>query len=249
MRLLPCIAFAYGTLSGAAALAQQARMPDTPPIGVQIVSRETAPLAAPMSGQVVSFSVKDGDRVEGGTVLVRFNCAQQEAMHLRTQAELAKREDILATQSRLKALRAYSKAEFSQAQNDVAVAKAEVAVAQTALDNCKVTAPFDGRVAAVSVRNFQFVQAGAPLLDLVDDRNLELEMVVSSMLLSGLEPGSAVRIRVAETQRDYDARITRISGRVDAASQTIKVYGVIVGDAQELLPGMSGVARFPSATR
>lgn len=222
---------------------------ETPPIGVQIVARAMAPLAAPMSGQLIAFAAVDGERVEAGKVLVRFNCAQQEAVLARARAEVAKREDTLATQTRLKALNAYSKAEFSQAQNDVAVAKAELAVAQTAVDNCQVTAPFGGRVAGVSVRNFQFVQAGAPLLDLVDDRDLELELVVSSMLLAWLEPGANMRIHVGETQRDYDAKVTRTSGKVDAASQTIKVYGRIVGEASGLLPGMSGVAQFPGASR
>ncbi len=237
------------TIASSSAMAQQAPADGLPPIGVQIVARATAPLAAPMSGQLVAFPFRDGDRIEAGKVLARFNCAQQEAIHVRARAELTKREDLLATQTRLKALNAYSKAEFSQAQNDVAVAKAELAVAQTGVDNCQVTAPFDGRVAGVSVRNFQFVQAGAPLIDLIDDGEIELEMVVSSMLLSWLKPGTPVRIHVGETQRDYDARITRVSGKVDAASQTIKVYGVLVGDAPGVLPGMSGVARFASAAR
>src|SRR5215468_6216646 len=125
----------------AAGMAQQARPAETPPIGVQIVARATAPLAAPMSGQIVAFATRDGERVEANAVVVRFSCAQQEAIQARARAEVAKREDIFATQGRLKALKAYSKAEYSQAENDVAVAKAELAVAKTAVDNCVVTAP------------------------------------------------------------------------------------------------------------
>ena len=222
---------------------------DTPPIGVQIVARATAPLAAPMSGQLVEFAAVDGDRVQEKALLARFNCAQQEAVQMRARAEVAKREDILATQKRLKALNSYSKAEFSQAENDVLVARAELAVAKTAVDNCEVKAPFSGRVAAVMARNFQFVQAGSPLLDLVDDRDLELELVVSSMLLSWLGIGADFRVHISEMQADYPAKVTRISGRVDAASQTIKVYGRITGEAPALLPGMSGFAQFTGAAR
>lgn len=218
-----------------------------PPIGVQVVARAVAPLAAPMSGQLVSFPAVDGERIESGAILARFNCAQQEAVLKRAAAEVAKRQDLLATQQRLKALNVYSKADFSAAQNDVAVAKAELAVAQTAVDNCEVKAPFGGRVASLSVRNFQFVQAGAPMLDLVDDRDLELELIVSSMLLAWLQVGADVHVHVSETQKDYDAKLTRISGRVDAASQTIKVYARIAGDPGSLLPGMSGIAQFPGA--
>ena len=231
--------------------AAQSALPQTaaPPIGAQVVARSTAPLAAPMAGQLIVFPAVDGEEVREGQVLARFNCAQQEAMRKRAQAELVKRQDILQTQQALKALNAYSKADFAAARNDVEVAKAELGLAQTAIDNCEVKAPFSGRVAGTSVRNFQFVQAGAPLLDLVDDRDLEVELIVSSTLLSWLKPGADVRVHVTETQQDYAARITRLSGKVDAASQTIKVYGKISGDVSTLLPGMSGVATFPRAQR
>jgi membrane fusion protein, multidrug efflux system len=239
---------ARAQLKASSAPAAVASMPSAaPPIGVQVVARTTAPLAAPMSGQLIFFPAVDGERIEAGNVLARFNCAQQEAVQKRATAEVAKRQDLLATQQRLKALNVYSKAEFSAAQNDVAVAKAELGVAQTAVDNCEVKAPFGGRVAGISVRNFQFIQAGAPMLDLVDDRDLELELIVSSMLLASLQIGADVHVHVSETQKDYDAKVTRMSGKVDAASQTIKVYARISGDAGSLLPGMSGVAQFPGA--
>jgi RND family efflux transporter MFP subunit len=220
-----------------------------PPIGAQIVAPNTAPLAAPMSGQLLVFPASDGETIREGQLLARFNCSQQEALRGRAKAELAKRQDIMTTQQALRSLNAYSKAEYAAARNDVELAKAELKVAETATENCEVKAPFDGRVAAVSVRNFQFVQAGAPLLDLVDDRDLEVELIVSSMLLSWLKTGTDVRIHVNETQLDYDAKITRLAGKVDAASQTIKVYGKISGDVSTLLPGMSGVATFPRAQR
>jgi RND family efflux transporter MFP subunit len=218
--------------------------PPEAPISAQVTARSTAVIAAPMAGQLVEFPAADGDVIKKDALLARFNCAQQDAALARAKAELVKRQDLFATQKALKALNAYSKADFSTAKNDVEVAKAELALAQTAVDNCVIKAPFDGRVANAPVRNFQFVQAGTPLLDIVDDRDLELEFIVPSVWLVWLKPGAVARVQVAETQQGYGARITRISGKVDAASQTIKIYGRIDGDTSSLLPGMSGVAHF-----
>ena len=215
------------------------------PIGVQVTARATAMISAPMAGQLIEFPSSDGDAIKEGQVLARFNCAQQEATRGRARAELVKRQDILGTQKSLKALNAYSKADFATAQNDVEVAKADLALTQTAVDNCEIKAPFGGRVANVPVRNFQFVQVGAPLLDLVNDQDLELEFIVPSVWLSWLKIGATARVEVTETQVAYASRITRISGKVDAASQTIKIYGRIgEGDTSSLLPGMSGTAHF-----
>lgn len=218
------------------------------PVGVQVTARSTAVIAAPMAGQLVEFPAADGDSIQKDQVLARFNCAQQEAMLTRSRAELTKRQDILKTQQALKALNAYSKADFATAQNDVGVAEADVAVAETAVDNCVIKAPFSGRVASTSVRNHQFVQAGAPLLDVVDDRDLELEFIVPSLWLAWLKPGATAQVAVSETRQSYPARITRISGKVDAASQTIKIYGRIDGDTGSLLPGMSGTAQFAGSS-
>jgi hypothetical protein len=99
------------------------------------------------------------------------------------------------------------------------------------------------------VRNYQFVQAGSPLLDIVDDRDLELEFVVPSIWLAWLKIGAVETVQITETQKTYDSKITRISGKVDAASQTIKIYGRIDGDTSDLLPGMSGGAHFAGATQ
>jgi membrane fusion protein, multidrug efflux system len=230
-----------------ALLAENARAEDaaSSAIGAQIVARTTAQIGAPMAGQLVEFPLSDGEVFQEGQLLARFKCDQSEAMTARARAEMEKRRSILATQQSLKALNAYSKADFTTAQNDVLVAQAELAVAQTTVANCVVKAPFAGRIANIAVHNFQFVQMGAPLMDILDDHDLEVELVVPSRWLVWLTTGKPLRITISETQATYDAHITRLSGRVEPASQTIKVYARIDGPAPALLPGMSGKAVFP----
>ncbi len=220
---------------------------EQPPIGVQIVARTTAQIGAPMAGQLLEFPLADGDAFAAGQLLARFNCAQPEAAIARAKAEADKRADIFATQQSLKALNSYSKVELKTAQNDVAVAQAELALARTTVANCTIKAPFAGRVSNIAVRNFSFVQMGAPLLDILDESTLELELIVPSRWLAWLAPGAGFKVRITETNRDYDATLTRFSGRVDPASQTIKIYGRIPATPPGLLPGMSGTAVFPSA--
>lgn len=218
-------------------------------MGAQVVARTTAQIGAPMSGQLVEFPLADGDTFKAGQVLARFNCAQPEAAMARAKAEADKRADIYATQQSLKALNAYSRVELKTAQNDVAVAQAELALTRTTLANCVIKAPFSGRVANTAVRNFSFVQMGAPLMDILDDSTLELELIVSSRWLTWMTAGTPFKVQVTETGKEYDAAITRFSGRVDAASQTIKVYGRIGTRTEGLLPGMSGTAHFPDAPK
>ena len=91
-------------------------------------------------------------------------------------------------------------------------------------------------------REFQYTTPGQALLDILDNRNLEVELIAPSRWLSWLKTGYGFQVRVEETDKVYPARITRLGGRVDPVSQSIKVIGVITGEAPELTAGMSGRA-------
>ena len=48
-------------------------------------------------------------------------------------------------------------------------------------------------------------------------------------------------IKLDETGKSYPAKITRVNGKIDPVSQTIKVAAVIDGEFKDIAPGMSGV--------
>jgi membrane fusion protein (multidrug efflux system) len=78
------------------------------------------------------------------------------------------------------------------------------------------------------------------LLDVLDDRNLDVELIVPSRWIGWLKPGYRFQVHIDETEKDYSARISRLGGRVDPVSQSIRVSGEITDPATELLAGMSG---------
>jgi hypothetical protein len=53
------------------------------------------------------------------------------------------------------------------------------------------------------------------------------------------------QVQIEENGKTYPVRVTRLGGRVDPVSQSIKVIGEITEDAPELMPGMSGRVKFP----
>jgi multidrug efflux pump subunit AcrA (membrane-fusion protein) len=103
-----------------------------------------------------------------------------------------------------------------------------------------VIAPFNGRVAEQRVREQQFVQAGQPLLDILDDSVLELEFLVPSVWLRWLKPGQAFNVQIDETRKTYPMRLNRIGARVDPVSQSVRVAASVNGKFSELMAGMSG---------
>jgi membrane fusion protein (multidrug efflux system) len=215
---------------------------DSRDVRVQVVAETSTTIGAPMAGRLVQFSLKDGDRFAEGQILAKFDCAEREGSLTHARAVLTGKRYILENKQQLRALGTGSDVEYQVAAADAQEAAADVAIAQTLVAECTVAAPFAGRVSGISVHNYQFVAAGAPLLDILNDRDLELEMILPSRWLAWLKLGTAYTVAIDETGRTYPAMLVRMSGKVDAVSRSIKVYGKLDQPAPDLLPGMSGRA-------
>ena len=211
-------------------------------VGVQVVARQDTVLGAPMAGRLSAFPLRDGDRFAQGEVVARFVCAQVDALVARAKATLNKKQQQLGIAAKLRQLGTNNVAEYTLAAAEVNEAQADLGIAQASAENCTVTAPFAGRVGNVMTRANEFVALGAPLLELIGDQELELELILPSRWMVWLKPGAAFVVHIQETGQDYPAEIVRLSGKVDSVSQSIKVYGKVTGATTGLLPGMSGQA-------
>jgi RND family efflux transporter MFP subunit len=215
-----------------------------PDVRVQLVADTIATIGAPMPGRLTQFPLHDGDRFKQGQVLARFECGEKEAALAHARAVLESRKSVNESKQRLRALGTSSQVEYEVAAADEKQAAADVQAAQSLVSNCSVAAPFSGRVSAVYAHNYQYLQTGAPLLEVLSDKSLELEMIVPSMWLSWLKPGSALKVTIDETGKTYPATLDRLSGKVDPVSRSVKVYARIDNPSESLLPGMSGHAIF-----
>ncbi|MFW7269637.1 efflux RND transporter periplasmic adaptor subunit [Gluconacetobacter sp. Hr-1-5] len=209
---------------------------------VQISTPVSAQISATMSGQLAEFPFRDGDRFHAGDVLARFQCGQQKATLAHARAEYIKRKGLLEVQNRMKALGQWSMSDLRSASADAEAAEADLEMATAVVAQCTIVAPFNGRVSNILVHNYQYLSPGTPMLDILDDSSLELSMIVSSMELRHLQPGTPYRVWIHETDHTYDAVVSRLSGKVDPVSKTIKVYGQLAKPEPDLLPGMTGDA-------
>ncbi|GBQ51451.1 efflux RND transporter periplasmic adaptor subunit (plasmid) [Komagataeibacter sucrofermentans] len=211
---------------------------------VQVTAPMSAQISASMSGQLEKFPFRDGDHFHKGDVLAGFRCGQQKATLAHAHAEYIKRRGLLDVQNKMKALGQWSVSDLRSAAADEQAANADLEMASAVVAQCVIEAPFDGRVSNTMVHNYQYLSAGTPMLEILDDTSLELSMIVSSMELPHLQPGTPFKVHILETDATYTASVSRLSGKVDPVSKTIKVYGKLTQPAPNLLPGMTGEARF-----
>ncbi len=209
-------------------------------IRAQLMPRRYTTLAAEVGAKVNRLPVPEGASFRAGQVLASFDCSVQQAHLQKQQADLQAAETTAQANESLHKLNAVGHLELELSQVAVRRARAELASQQAILEKCTVVAPFSGRVAEQKVREQQFVQAGQPVLDILDDSVLELEFIVPSAWLGWLRVGGDFMVAIDETGKTYPARLTRLGARVDPVSQSLKVAAAIHGRFPELMAGMSG---------
>ena len=209
-------------------------------IRAQLLPQRYTTLAAEVGARIASLPLPEGRRFARGQLLLAFDCSLQQAQLLKAQAEVAQAQATYRSNQRLAELNSVGQLELETSRAQLDRAQAEVQGQQTLLSKCEIKAPFDGRIAEQKAREQQFVQPGQPVLDILDDRVLELEFLVPSSWLVWLKVGHGLKVRIDETRKTYPARFVRIGARVDAVSQSIKVVAAIDGQYPELMAGMSG---------
>jgi membrane fusion protein (multidrug efflux system) len=123
-------------------------------------------------------------------------------------------------------------------------ARSQVALNRSKLAYCRVDAPFSGNVARLRVKASESVNAGQPLVDLVNPAALKAQMFVPAAWITWLKTGTPVTLSIRETGQTVQARVAKINARVDGVSQQLEVEARIDKPGR-LLPGMVASATFP----
>ena len=216
-------------------------------IRAQLTARNYTTLSSETSARIDRIATRVGEHFKKGDPLIVFDCATQRAQVARAKAVETQAEKTAAINQRLANLKSIGQLELDVSRAEVEKDKADLDIANAAASKCEIFAPFSGVTVEQKAQQFQYATPGQPLLEILDDRSLEVELIAlkAGASSAGLRPGYAFQLHIEETDKTYPAVITRVGGRVDPVSQTVKVFGEITGPAPELMAGMSGRANIP----
>lgn len=209
-----------------------------------VVSRSKASIGSELVARIAKIPFRHGERFSAGDTILEFDCRRYQAELAAAQAE--ERAAMLSVRENQELRRhkavGLNELEISEAKHSQAEARAKAL--QIRMGQCVIQAPFSGRIVETLVNEFEIPRANEPLLKIVDDVNLEIEIIVPSKWLAWMREGREFKFAMDETRKIYSARIHTISAEVDAVSQTIRVKGEFQQSVEDVLPGMSGTAIF-----
>jgi membrane fusion protein (multidrug efflux system) len=167
-------------------------------------------ISARVKGNVKAVSVTDNQRVKQGDVLVEIDAAdfRSKAAAARANLELQRATLRLAESDRKRAKALYEQDASSTERYDRAVSTYEIAMAQVKLAEeqlrqaqlnlgyTKVVAPADGYVTRKSVQTGNQVEAGQPLMAIVDLDSLYVVANYKETDMERIRPGQEVEMTV-----------------------------------------------------
>jgi RND family efflux transporter MFP subunit len=232
---------------------------------------ESSDVAPEASGRVVATPVDVGQYVRQGALLVRLQGVDaglrlDEARAAVTRAEaavkLAESQNALAqtTAQRYAALLATgdvsptvadqartgaetSVQDVNTARASLAQARAQLALAEKAVSDVVVTAPFSGYISERKVSLGEYVQPSTAVVTLLKIDPLRLQLTIPGVQAGQIAAGQRVNARVdAFPERVFSGQVTAINPAISAESRSFTVEARVPNPDAVLKPGMFAVA-------
>lgn len=248
----------------------------------RLVPRRSGVVATRVAERVDRVEVEVGDRVSRGDVLARLAADRLESERVRWNAEVkaararvarerasyAKSQQTLDRQMSLQGSTAFRKdlvqdyerdvdaaaASLASAEADLARTQAQLALAQTAVADTVIVAPYDGVVTVKHTVEGNYLRGGDPVVTMLNDDELEIEADVPATRIAGLVAGTlveadlqvggrifaAVRAVVPEENPRTRTRAVRFVPQLDdhtlqlAANQSITVR-IPIGESRDVI--------------
>lgn len=230
--------------------------------GVVQAVRQTA-IAAQVAGAVVAVSVKPGDRVEAGQLLLRIDAraAEQTAAASAAQVRAARAAQDAATrdferQKQLFGERYISQAaldraeaQYKSAQAEAAAQLASAGAARTQSDFYLIRAPYSGVVSEVPVMLGDMAMPGRALLTLYDPAALRISAAIPQTVAARLPKNLQPHAEVPGTGAARIAPVkVQLLPAVDPATHTQELRLDLPAGLAGLAPGMFARAWLPGAS-
>jgi membrane fusion protein (multidrug efflux system) len=218
-----------------------------------LIAKEEATVSAEVGGIVTEILLDEGDAAEKGAAVLEIDPERRQLelgsrqagverakAGLREQERETKRIETLGSRDvASQAQRDEAETQLQRARSELADARAQLGLAQRALRDASVSAPFPGLIALRYVSQGEYVSPGQQLFDLVALDPIEIEFRLAEVDSARVAIGGEIDVRVAPYPDEvFRAKVSVISPRIDTATRTLRVKGILANPDGRLRPGL-----------
>lgn len=213
----------------------------------EVKPRWSVALKAHVRGEITQLSALAGMSVKQGQLLAviedsAYQTQYAEAAHGVAAAKLRLLEEEVRFKARNKKHSSMLEPRLEVARRALTTANVRLKEAETRLSYTRITAPFSGYVTRRAASIGQTVEAGEPLLDLLNTDILDIEVALTQeewLLLADNWQQMQARLEGNNQRHLGQAKVKRGGGFVDPKTRQYRVFLEVNGDAssREFVPG------------
>lgn len=209
-------------------------------LSVAFEAKEMAVISAEVPGRVTRIARQMGEDFAKNDLLVELDPAIYKANVLRTASAAQATGKAVAVTNKMRAYQSASSLDEVNAKKEADAATANLEIARKELALTRITAPYPGIVKKVLVREYEWVDKGKPVIEVVNDKVLQANVLMPSTLFGKVKLGQDVSISVVETGTTVSGKVTHVSKVLDPASGTFEVYCEVQNANGAVRSGMTG---------
>jgi len=200
-------------------------------------------LSFDVSGTLVKRPVNVGDKVKKGQLIAQLDQRDFRSKVKAGRAAVKRDRKNFQRAEELVEKGHISQTDYDRLEAKLDVAEAELSVAQKALADSVMEAPFDGHISNLFVENHQAVRAKQEIARLLDSSSVEFTIQLPEQLISLVSYVRDLSVEFDSFKgRPVPAEIKEIGTEASATTRTYPVKLIMEQpEGFEILPGMAGI--------
>ena len=202
-------------------------------------SDESVTIRPEVSGRISEIGFREGQRVEQGAMLIRFDTSVQRAELEQAQANFGLSKSRLERSRDLFTKGFISAQARDEAESNFKVAQATYDLSQARLTKLEIRAPFSGIVGLRMVSIGDYVKDGQDIVNLEGIDPLKVDFRIPELYLKQLAVGQSLQITLdAFPNQTFLGKVFAINPLVDTNGRSIVIRAMVKNTEARLRPGM-----------
>ena len=192
-----------------------------------------------LAGIISQIAFPSGATVKKGDLLVKLDSQQEEAQLHSAEARRDLAKLSLDRQRNLRSSGAVSQSDYDSAESEFRQAGAAVDEANALIARKTITASFDGLLGIRQVDLGQYLNVGAPIVQLQSTDPIYVDFALPQESLEQIAVGKKLRVKATGVAgNQFEGEITAIDSRLDESTRSIMIQGTVRNAENRLRPGM-----------
>lgn len=202
-----------------------------------LLANETATLFPEINGKLVFLNITEGESIEKGRLIAKINDNELQAQLKKINLNSALLQEKLNRLNELLKIKAISKEEQEDAQNNLESNLADAEIIKAQIEKTQIKAPFNGIIGLKNISEGAIVSTSSPIAELKQVQPIKIDFSIPEKYATLIKKNQTIYFTLNENPQKLNGKISAINPNIDVASRTIQIRAIADNSKGKLIPG------------